>query len=361
MAIKKKAKKKAPTQKRSSSAGKTLKTKKKTAKKGPAKKGACNPSAQTGSFSQPKLAETDHPALCQDFFNHSPVSLWEEDITELRDYIASLRSSGVRDLSAFLAKYPEEIIKCTELVKVIAVNNATLRLYEAPDQKTLMQGLSQVFIDKSLDSFRDIVLALADGAKAYECETVNKTLTGRTLSVLLKWSLIENDEKESNRILISVVDLTERKNVEETLRKNQENLKRAERIGKIGNWEWNVLTNEIVWSDEVYRIYGMDPARNKPSYEIVVQTVAPEDQKKFVDAVESAVRDGAHFEGEYRMIGLDGVERFTHTTGEVIRDQDGNPLSMFGIVQDITDRKQIEVALRSNQNLLETVFEAVPT
>ncbi len=149
----------------------------------------------------------------------------------------------------------------------------------------------------------------------------------------------------------------ERKQTEEALRRSEKNLKKAEKIAKIGNWEWNILTNELVWSEEVYRIYGADPLKDKPSYDIVVKTVAPECRDRFVKAVEDAVRLDKHFEGEYRMIGLDGRERFTHTSGEVVRDRDNRPVSMFGIVQDITERKRAEEALQENEDKFRSIFE----
>lgn len=143
-----------------------------------------------------------------------------------------------------------------------------------------------------------------------------------------------------------------RKRSEDKLRRSDNNLKKAEQIAKLGNWEWNISTNELIWSDEVYRIYGADPRADKPSYDIVVKTVAPECRDRFVKAVEDAVQKGAHFEGEYRLIGLDGKERFTHTIGEVVHDRDGRPVSMFGIVQDVTEHRKAEEKLRKNERQL---------
>jgi len=155
------------------------------------------------------------------------------------------------------------------------------------------------------------------------------------------------------------LQVAERTRVEEALRKSEGNLTRAEKIAKLGNWQWNIATNELIWSDEVYRIYGLDPLKDKPSYAVVVQTVAPECRDRFVSAVENAVQQGAPFDGEYRMIGLDGSERYTHTIGEVLRGKDGRPVTMFGIVQDITERKKAERELELFKNLLNRSGEAI--
>jgi len=144
---------------------------------------------------------------------------------------------------------------------------------------------------------------------------------------------------------------------EDALRKSRENLRKAEEIAKLGNWEWNILTNELIWSDGVYRIYGADPARDKPSYDTVVRTVAPECRDRFASAMEHALKHGAPFEGEYRMIGLDGKERYIHTIGGIVRDGEGRPVTMFGVVQDITRRKKVEASLRKAEALYHELVE----
>ncbi len=137
-------------------------------------------------------------------------------------------------------------------------------------------------------------------------------------------------------------DITEHKVTENKLRKSKANLKRAEQIAMLGNWEWDIVTNDLIWSDEVYRIYGLDQLKDKPTFDIVTRTVAPECRDQFIKAIENAVKHDAPFDGEYRMIALDGKVRYTHTSLEVRYDEASRPVSMFGIVQDITARKRAE-------------------
>jgi two-component system cell cycle sensor histidine kinase/response regulator CckA len=153
-------------------------------------------------------------------------------------------------------------------------------------------------------------------------------------------AVVEHGREAAQRILL-----------ENALVKSEENLRKAEKIGRLGYWEWNIRTNELLWSDEVYHLYGL-PLKGKPSYGMVVQTLAPECRVRFLMAVEDALRHGAPFEGEYRIIGLDGREHYTHMIGEVIRDGEGEPVSLFGIAQDITERKLAELALKSREKQL---------
>lgn len=153
----------------------------------------------------------------------------------------------------------------------------------------------------------------------------------------------------------------EKRQKETALLKSEANLKKAERIARLGNWEWDIRTGELVWSEEVYRIYGHDPSGRRPSYDLVVQTMAPEDRERFTAAVDDAVKSGRTLEGEYRIVGPNGTVRYIHTVGEVVKDGEGRPVSMFGIVRDITKRKQAEEALGESQKLLETIVESAPT
>jgi len=93
------------------------------------------------------------------------------------------------------------------------------------------------------------------------------------------------------------LEIAERKQAEEKLRTSEANLKKAEKISRLGYWEWNILTNELNWSEGTYHIYALDPIKDKPTYDIVVQTVTPECRERFLSAVENAIKHDAPFEG----------------------------------------------------------------
>jgi len=129
------------------------------------------------------------------------------------------------------------------------------------------------------------------------------------------------------------------------IRKRIESFSKAEKIAHLGYWEWDISTNKLIWSDEVFRLYGLNPEKDIPTYENVVNTLSNESREWFNKAVDDAINNNLPFEGEYSLIRSDGSIRYTHTIGEVIRDKEGKPLSMFGVVQDITERKKAEEEL----------------
>jgi len=141
------------------------------------------------------------------------------------------------------------------------------------------------------------------------------------------------------------------KQSEEALRRSKECFSKAEKIAHLGYWEWDMATNELIWSDEVYRLYGLDPEKVVPTYETVVSTLSAETRDWFIKAIDDAINNNAPFEGEYALTRPDGSLIHTHTIGEVFRDKNGKPLSMFGVVQDITERKKADKLLLENLRL----------
>ena len=146
----------------------------------------------------------------------------------------------------------------------------------------------------------------------------------------------------------SSVDITERKLAEESLRRKESELTEAQRLAAIGSWQWDASTNEVVWSDELYRIAGLEPgspaaaARNHP------HLYPPEDWERISRCAEEAMRSGTPYELDVEMFS-NGGRRWVTARGEAMRDADGRITGLRGTVQDITERKRAEEML-SNQS-----------
>jgi PAS domain S-box-containing protein len=117
-------------------------------------------------------------------------------------------------------------------------------------------------------------------------------------------------------------------------------LNRPKAIATIGDWGWDIATNSVRWSDELFRIYGFEPHEIPPDYELVLRQMHPSSRDEFERAIDAALNEDRHFEMDYQFYRKDGTEGVLHTVGKVIRNQDGAPLRMVGLVQDITERKQ---------------------
>jgi PAS domain S-box-containing protein len=123
-------------------------------------------------------------------------------------------------------------------------------------------------------------------------------------------------------------------------------LSEAQRLARIGSWEWDIPQNVVWWSDELYRIYGLEPRSIVPSYDEFLGFVHPDDRADVDERNRRAFTDHEPFEDVKRVVRADGTEIRMRTQGEVILDDDGQPLRMVGICEDVTDELRAREAER---------------
>jgi len=144
----------------------------------------------------------------------------------------------------------------------------------------------------------------------------------------------------------------------EGLRRSEAKLEEAQRVAHVGYWERDVDTDRITWSDETYRIYGLTPGEGTITLAGMLERIHPEDRPIWSQAAAKAQRDASRYNLEYRIVRPNGELRIVHSLGDLTRDALGRPRSMFGTVQDITDRKGAEAALRASEERWRAIFES---
>ncbi len=160
------------------------------------------------------------------------------------------------------------------------------------------------------------------------------------------------------RELAAVEERRRHKRAEEALLKSEVSLAHAQRIAHMGNWDWNLVKNELRWSDETYRIFGLVPQAFGATYEAFLSSVHPADRAFVKKSVNEALYEGKPYRIDYRIVLPDGSERIVYAEAEVVFDNAGKAIRMNGIVQDITERKQLEKELRVlNESLEQRVAE----
>jgi len=153
------------------------------------------------------------------------------------------------------------------------------------------------------------------------------------------------------------IESSRRKEVEKALRESREDLNRAQEVGNIGSWRLKLDKNELTWSDQNYRIFGV-PKRTPLSYETFLSTVHPDD-REYVDKKWKEGLAGEPYDIEHRII-MDSKVRWVREKAYPEFDKEGALLGSFGITQDITERKQAEEALIRNENKFRTLAENCP-
>jgi PAS domain S-box-containing protein len=137
-------------------------------------------------------------------------------------------------------------------------------------------------------------------------------------------------------------NITHRKKIEEELKMKKQSLAEAQRIAHLGNWDWNIVTNELYWSDEIYRIFGLAPQEFGATYEAFLDTVHPDDRALVERSVDEALQDNKPYSIDHRIVLPDGSIRIVHEQAEVMRDDSGQAIQMAGTVHDITEQKKAE-------------------
>ncbi len=164
--------------------------------------------------------------------------------------------------------------------------------------------------------------------------------------------LVVNDElcKENER----------RQQSEDLLRIEKAILSRTERIAHVGSWEWDIATDTVTWSDELFRIFQRDPQEGAPRLAEHQAFYLPDDMARLQKAVEAAVAEGTPYELELRAIRKDGMTRVCKVYGEAEKGQVGRAIRLFGSLQDITEQKQAEETLRESEKHYRTLVESIP-
>ncbi|MGO9387878.1 MAG: PAS domain S-box protein, partial [Methanobacterium sp.] len=137
-------------------------------------------------------------------------------------------------------------------------------------------------------------------------------------------------------------DITERKKAEEALYKSRAELNRAQKIAHIGSWTWDIIADEVTWSDESYRIYGLVPGELEPNYELFLSFIVLEDREIVNREVREAIDVGNKYNITYNIIRQDGTHRIITSENDFIKDDSGKVIKMYGTNQDITEHKKAE-------------------
>ena len=164
--------------------------------------------------------------------------------------------------------------------------------------------------------------------------------------------LIKNAAGEPIKITGYWADISERKATEQLLELNKERLRRGQVFANIGTWDWNIQTGDLFWSERIAPLFGYADGELATSYENFINAVHPDDRQRVSDAVTACVEQDTAYDIEHRVLWPDGTIRWLHERGAVIRDAEGMPLQMLGVVQDIDDRKQAELALLEREHQL---------
>ena len=153
-------------------------------------------------------------------------------------------------------------------------------------------------------------------------------------------------------------DITERKREEEKLKQSKRQLAEAQRLAHVGSWDWDLRSNTVTWSDELYRIFGLQPGEIEVAGD-AMPFIHPEDRALVSSTVESAVKNKEPYSFYYRVLRPGRDERILHSRGYILSDEAGAPIRVFGATQDVTELKRAEEELKASSEQLRALSASV--
>ena len=279
--------------------------------------------------------------------------------------LSIIRGMGAEgDLRGSEAKYrslvelSEDLIAIHQHDKVVFINEAGLRLVGASSQDEVVGRAVQDFVPRSFHQVaaQRMYRRLEDG-KSPVIQSRLRRLDGREIDVeAISIPFVYRGETAAQLV---VRDISERKRVEDEQARIQDLLEVSQRLAHLGSWEYELSTQRLSWSGEMYRIAGL-PAGSPVTRETVEAFFFPGDLQRSRENLSSVLRGEASYSAEYRVNRPDGQPIVIHNEGEMIFDESGKPLRIRGTTQDVTARRREEEALQESQQIIHALLNAIP-
>ena len=217
------------------------------------------------------------------FFEYAPIALWIEDFSEVKNYVEKGIKESNLDIKSFVENNNTLIQKLTSLVKIKEVNATAVKLYKAKDKIQLLENIAKVFTEESLAGFSQLVIDILIGEKESSVETAHRTLEGEEINVLVKFSVEDGSEQTLENVIVSIENITDRINTRKELAKSEKRYREAQEIAKIGSWYYDFSTNKIHWSDEAYKLIGIEPQSESLSLDFYLSHIHVDDRNLVKD------------------------------------------------------------------------------
>ena len=199
-------------------------------------------------------------------------------------------------------------------------------------------------IDPRLDEFAEKIERELKESGLVTFESLHQRRDGSTYPVEINLKRVQLDRAYNITI---VRDITERKRAEEAFREKSEELTEAQRLAGLGSWQWDARTDSVTWSEELYRLHGLDPDLPAPSFKEQTGLYTAESWNRLQHATRKAIQAGTPYELDLEVIGSNSRMKWATARGEPVRDVGGQIIGLRGTAQDITARKLTDVVLAS--------------
>lgn len=281
------------------------------------------------------------------------------DVTPLKQAENALRERQAM-LSAFLAASPIGMLMLDREMRYIAVNPALAAINGLPVEAHTGRTVEEI-VPKLAPVLTPLYRRVLDGGESLRNLEISGEVPrfpGAQRWYFTSFFPIHGEDNQPFAMGGIVMDITERKQMEERLKSREATLAQAQKIGLMGSWEWDIPANVLKWSEELYAIYGLDSQHVQASQELFFQIVPEMEHATLRHKMETAFREGMLFiDAEYSIMLSDGTRRLIHGRAQVFRDENDQPLRLVGVEQDVTEHRRSELALVEAEQRLKALNE----
>ena len=267
----------------------------------------------------------------------------QHDITERKQVEATLYESEVRYRGLFQANPHPMWVYDLETLAFLQVNDAAVAHYGYRRDEFLAMTIADIRPTEDVPRLLADIAHIDDDVTGEGSVWSHRKKDGSIIDVEITAHAIDYGGRQARLVLAH--DITVRRRVEKALRTREAELKDAQRVSHVGSWDRVLETGAIAWSEELCRIYGVDPKLPIPAFEDLAQFYTPESWARLRAAVEKALQGGAPIDLDVQIVRTDGKVIWVATLGEVVRDTAGQIVGTRGTIHDITERKRAEEAL----------------
>jgi PAS domain S-box-containing protein len=263
-------------------------------------------------------------------------------------------------LAAIVTSSDDAIIGKTLGGYITSWNAGAERMYGYSADEALGRHINFIVPTRLSGELQGILQKIGAGQRVDHHETQRVTKDGRLIDISITISPIVDPYGEVIGASAIARDITAAKRSENTLKKSQYILAKSQEMARVGNWAWNVQTGEMKGSDENYRLYGYQPREVNPSVDWLKTCIHQGDRAAMDTFIAAVKRDGKRMSLDYQILLPDGTSRYLMTVADkVVRDQTGQIKWVYGITQDITERKLMEEALKEREKQLASRLNAI--
>jgi PAS domain S-box-containing protein len=292
-------------------------------------------------------------------FENAAIAVWEEDFSEVKKLFVQMANEGVKDFRQYFNIHPEILVRCAAMIRVVNINEKSVRLLGARTKDEVIRRLSEYFTEESYPVFAEELIQLAEGKTSFSSEIATRVPEGQRQVLDLNLQVARGYEDTLSSVLVSFSDITARKVAESQIRSSEERFRAI--ADYTLDWDnWVSPEGRLIWTNPfMERVTGYSPQEFLQNGHFPFFIIAPEDRELLASIWADALAGKAGSNKHFRFIRKDGQLRWGSVSWQTIYNEAGKSLGHRSTIRDITDYKRAEEQIRFQAHLLDVVQQMV--